>query len=57
MRLLRPQLWSLPTQRFLHTLNGHMNWVRACQISPDGRLALSCGDDRTARVWDLQSHK
>jgi centriolar protein POC1 len=34
-----------------------MNWVRACQISPDGRLALSCGDDRTARVWDLQSHK
>jgi centriolar protein POC1 len=57
VRLLRPQLWSLPTQRFLHTLNGHMNWVRACQISPDGRLALSCGDDRTARVWDLQSHK
>jgi hypothetical protein len=44
------QLWSLPTQRFLFTLSGHINWVRSAQISPDGRLAVTGSDDRTVKV-------
>lgn len=50
-----PQVWSVPEQRFLFSLNGHTNWVRACALSPDARLAVSAGDDRTVRVWDLET--
>lgn len=34
-----------------------MNWVRTCQISPDGRLAVTGSDDKTVKVWDLQSRR
>ena len=46
------QVWSLPTQRFAFTLSGHQNWVRSCQFSADGRLAVSGGDDKSVRVCD-----
>ena len=43
-------MWSLPTQRFAFTLSGHQNWVRSCQFSADGRLAVSGGDDKSVKV-------
>lgn len=52
-----PQIWSVATQKFAFTLTGHQNWVRCVHISPDGRLAVSGGDDRTVRIWDLNSKK
>ena len=27
------QLWSVPSQRFFHSLNGHINWVRIPSLS------------------------
>lgn len=49
------KVWALPTQRFMFTLSGHMNWVRSAQFSPDCRLAVSGGDDKTMRVWDIST--
>jgi WD40 repeat protein len=34
-------------------LAGHTAKVAALAVSADGRLAFSCGDDRTLRAWDL----
>lgn len=42
-------------QTFLCSLNGHTNWVRSCQLSPDARLAVSGSDDHTVRVWDVET--
>ncbi|MET0973149.1 MAG: BTAD domain-containing putative transcriptional regulator, partial [Thermoleophilaceae bacterium] len=36
-------------------LRGHAGPVWAAQFSPDGTQAVSASDDRSARVWDLES--
>src|SRR6185436_12421331 len=36
-------------------LVGHMLAVNACAVTPDGRRAISASDDRTLRVWDIDS--
>eukprot|EP00954_Amorphochlora_amoebiformis_P006535 512634-Amorphochlora_amoeboformis.AAC.1 len=33
---------------------GHENWVRQVVFHPSGRYLLSCADDKTVRVWDLE---
>ena len=51
------KVWALPTQRFMFTLSGHANWVRAAQFSPDCRLGVSGSDDKSMRIWDIQSKR
>lgn len=34
---------------------GHMETVRAVAITPDGKTAITGGDDATIRVWDLKT--
>jgi WD40 repeat protein len=37
------------------TLTGHTEWVWSVAVSPDGTWAASGSDDRTVRIWDLES--
>ena len=39
----------------LRTLKGHSGPVHAVAVTPDGRRAISASDDKTLRVWDLES--
>jgi ribosome biogenesis protein ERB1 len=34
---------------------GHTDVIRSVDLSPDGQFLISGGDDRTARVWDVQT--
>jgi WD40 repeat protein/tRNA A-37 threonylcarbamoyl transferase component Bud32 len=38
-------------------LEGHLDWVHAVALSPDGRQALSASRDHTTRLWDLASSR
>src|SRR5262249_20338003 len=53
---LRPRTANL-TQAggaLILVLEGHTDWVTAVAVL-DGRRAVSASDDRTLRVWDLES--
>ena len=43
--------------QFVTTLQGHRNWVRSAVFSPDGRLAVSGGDDHTVRLSDTRTKR
>ncbi|MBV8629417.1 MAG: TIR domain-containing protein, partial [Silvibacterium sp.] len=54
---LRPLWPSLdpPGTGLLRTLIGHSAWVSGVAIAPDGRRAISASEDKTLKVWDLES--
>jgi WD40 repeat protein len=35
------------------TIENHADWVFGVAFSPDGKYLLTCGRDKTAKVWDL----
>ncbi|KAF4720131.1 POC1 centriolar protein A [Perkinsus olseni] len=60
------KLWKMPVggdrkaanlqdRKFLCSLVGHSNWVLTCAFSADAASAVSGGEDRTVRVWDIET--
>ncbi|MGW6704631.1 protein kinase domain-containing protein [Streptomyces sp. NPDC054956] len=47
------RFWDRDTGRCVRTFTAHRGGVRAVRVSPDGRSALSIGEDNTVRWWDL----
>jgi len=54
LRPLSPSLTPLDAS-LVRTLQGHIDWVRAVAITPDGRRGVSASEDNTLRVWDLET--
>lgn len=47
------QLWDVGSGRHLRDFRGHIDSVRGVALSPDGKLAASCGHDGTIRIWEV----
>lgn len=40
---------------FVTSYTGHTNWVRCVRFIKDGKLAVSCADDKSIKVWDTRT--
>jgi WD40 repeat protein len=49
------ELWDLRRDKQLTTLHGHSEKVNAVAFTRDGKGAVSCSRDRSARVWSLET--
>ena len=54
IRPLAPIL-KAPGGELLHILEGHAAGINAIALTPDGTRLVSASDDRTLKVWDLQT--
>jgi WD40 repeat protein len=45
------RVWDVETGKELRRLAGHTALVRMVSVTADGRVAVSCGNDNTIRVW------
>ncbi len=51
----RIHLWSTESGELIRTLAGHDREVSGLAFASDGRLLVSGGDDRTTRVWEVET--
>jgi WD40 repeat protein/serine/threonine protein kinase len=46
------KLWHRPTGE-LHTLRGHLGYIRSVAFSTDGKLIASASEDGTSKIWKV----
>ncbi|KIM71777.1 hypothetical protein PILCRDRAFT_830134 [Piloderma croceum F 1598] len=49
------RVWDVQTTHCIKVLQLHQDWIRSALPSCDGRLILTCSDDHTTRITDLES--
>jgi len=47
------ELWDFESRRCIYTYTGHIGKIISVSITPDGKRAISAGEDKTLRVWNL----
>jgi WD40 repeat protein len=51
-----PPAPTIPTAKLqIEPLIGHSDWIRSLAFTPDGKTILSSSNDRTVRLWDLET--
>jgi len=48
--LLKTSDWTL-----LRTIKGHESWIRGIAFASDGQTVITASDDKTARLWKIES--
>ncbi len=47
------RVWDMQTGKTLRICKGHVGKVTCLVLTPDGRRAVTGGEDKTVRVWDV----
>lgn len=57
--IIRPHNHPIPSSNprgnLVKTLIGHKSWVRDLIIHPNGKILISCSDDKSIKFWDLET--
>ena len=51
------KIWDIVTGKVVHTLEGHTSSIRSVAFSPDKKILVSAGWDRTLKFWNLITGK
>ena len=50
-------IWDVETRKQLAVLRGHSGPVLRAAFSPDGQLVITASEDKTARLWNVETGK